>query len=467
MRRVASLLAGMCVLALSIPVYAQDESGIAAEFRREREALADSCGNFSFGAVPKCVYTLATVNPLHVTFGSIAPLNGTAFGPALVGHHTPNEQLRMTWSTDVAAAPGGAWRAGAYLRFVHTNVIAPKPVFDERAATDPGIDVYPIYSLYVQGVSLDRLSFFGLGPSSVGEARSTWAMKQTIVGGSALYPLRKSGRFGVAVTGAVNGRVIRVADGDDPDVPGISQLFTPGDVPGLSERRKYVQFSEGIRFTPSIWTYIRPFYRLDFDQFVGASDRSFTRWTLDFMHEFPFYRTVTPAARATNTPNDCSSSVTDHKCPSPSRNRYGALSFRVLAIGSRAQDDAEVPFYLQPTLGGADINNAKLLTSFDDYRFRARNLLAMQLTAEHTLVNVPLPRDFTLPLGAFVMVEQGKVAQEWGTGAFERSYAAGLTIRAGGFPEVFLLFAWGSGQNHFSASVNPALLGASPRPSLH
>jgi hypothetical protein len=65
------------------------------------------------------------------------------------------------------------------------------------------------------------------------------------------------------------------------------------------------------------------------------------------------------------------------------------------------------------------------------------------------------------------MAEHGKVMQDWATGGFRRSYAAGLTIRAGGFPEVFLLYAWGGGHERFVGSINPALLGGAPRPSLH
>ncbi|MGE3492979.1 MAG: hypothetical protein AB7N29_23480, partial [Vicinamibacterales bacterium] len=65
--------------------------------------------------------------------------------------------------------------------------------------------------------------------------------------------------------------------------------------------------------------------------------------------------------------------------------------------------------------------------------------------------------------------EQGKVANRWGD-LFERlahSYAAGLTVRAGGFPEIYLLYAWGHQGRHFTASINTALLGGSSRPSLH
>ncbi|MEQ1573239.1 MAG: hypothetical protein ABL993_03245 [Vicinamibacterales bacterium] len=456
------------VLAFAVPTFAQEESPMAAEFRREREAVAHSCGDLTFGALPACAVTLVTANPLHVTFGSIAPQNGLAVGPAFVGHYTPSETLRLTWSTDVVAAPGGAWRVGAYVNLVPTNVVAPIPVFEGDTSADPGVETYPVYSLYAQAISLDKLSFFGLGPTSTDAARTSWAMRQTIVGGGVLFPLRRTGRFGVALTGGVSGRLVRVGDGDDPDVPGISRLFSANEAPGLGDRRKYLQFTEGVRVNPSAWTYVRPSYRFDFDQYVGGSRRSFSRWTLDLTHEFPFYRTFKSTPRTGNTPNDCSLSLSDHACPSSSRNRYGALSFRILAIGSRARERGAVPFYLQPTLGGADINNAKLLTSFNDYRFRAPNLLAMQLTLEHTLFAVRLPRDITIPLGAFVMAEQGKVGERWNSvGHFKRSYTAGLTIRAGGFPEVFLLFAWGREGSHFSGSVSPALLGGSPRPSLH
>jgi hypothetical protein len=40
-------------------------------------------------------------------------------------------------------------------------------------------------------------------------------------------------------------------------------------------------------------------------------------------------------------------------------------------------------------------------------------------------------------------------------------------LRAGGFPQVFLLFAWGGHEGtHVIANVNTALLGGSNRPSL-
>jgi len=119
-----------------------------------------------------------------------------------------------------------------------------------------------------------------------------------------------------------------------------------------------------------------------------------------------------------------------------------------------------VPFYLQPTLGGSDLNGTKLLSSFDDYRFRGPNLIALQESIDHSIWRF---------LGVFAMAEQGKVTLDRGDLNFSglaHSYAAGLTVRAGGFPQVYLLFAWGDEGHHAGATVNSSLLGGSARPSL-
>jgi hypothetical protein len=74
------------------------------------------------------------------------------------------------------------------------------------------------------------------------------------------------------------------------------------------------------------------------------------------------------------------------------------------------------------------------------------------------------------PIGATIMSDFGRVAvtrAELGFDHFRHSYAAGLTIRAGAFPQVWLLFAWAGGEGtHTTAYINPVLLGGSSRPSL-
>jgi hypothetical protein len=120
-----------------------------------------------------------------------------------------------------------------------------------------------------------------------------------------------------------------------------------------------------------------------------------------------------------------------------------------------------VPFYLQPTLGGSDINGERLLASYADYRFRAPNLISLQESVEHSLWG---------PFGVFFEAAQGKVApagRDLTSGDFATSTTVGLTLRAGGFPMVNLSFSWGSEGHHVIGAMNTSLLGGSPRPSLY
>lgn len=49
----------------------------------------------------------------------------------------------------------------------------------------------------------------------------------------------------------------------------------------------------------------------------------------------------------------------------------------------------------------------------------------------------------------------------------KHSFAAGLTLRAGGFPMVSLMFAWGGPEGHHNIfNMNSSLLGGSARPLL-
>ncbi len=69
------------------------------------------------------------------------------------------------------------------------------------------------------------------------------------------------------------------------------------------------------------------------------------------------------------------------------------------------------------------------------------------------------------------MVDEGRVGLRPGDLGFNHlahSYAAGITLHAGGLPLVDLLFAWGGKEGtHTIADVSTSLLGGTPRPSLY
>lgn len=116
---------------------------------------------------------------------------------------------------------------------------------------------------------------------------------------------------------------------------------------------------------------------------------------------------------------------------------------------------------VQQTLGGSDINSALALGSYRDYRYRAPNLLLLQESFEHSIWG---------PFGLKLMADEGRVAVTRGDLGFSHlrhTFAGGLTLRAGGFPMVSLMFAWGGPEGHHNIlNMNTSLLGGSSRPFL-
>jgi hypothetical protein len=451
--------------ALAASAWAQ-ESQLGADFRGEGERFSSSCESFSFASLGSCAELLFTDHPLHIAVGSLAPQNGFAAGPAFVAHWTPNESWRLSWDTDAVVSANGSWRAGVYMTAVLSRR-APIVVTTGGTGSVPksnlAVQEYPAFHAYAQTISLNQIGFFGLGPSTSDTARSWFGMRETIVGGNVVWPLAK--RFPISLFGEANGRFVALRAENGQSSPSIEQLYTDATAPGLSSQPGFAQFGEGIRLLPSLaGGYVRLNYSATFQEFAAAgSDSSFERFTADLSHQFPIYRkTRTFLPQTFNGPDDCSGDPSVHKCPAVTRDREGSFGLRLLLTESFVPSGNVVPFYFQPTLGGSDIDGNAALSSYQDYRFRAPNLLLLSGSFEHSIYG---------PLGITFQVDEGKVALTRSDVDFTHlahSYAAGLTLRAGGFPMVYFMFAWGGHEGtHTISTLDTSLLGGSSRPSLY
>jgi len=456
------------------------ETWLQSEFRREGEHVRGACGTFSFKSVGGCAIELFTDHPLHIAAGSIAPQNGFGLGGAFVAHHTPNESWRISWSADAVGSMNGSWRAGGYMKFVHTpvkNIIVVKPGNTSAPAGPtisvprPALAIQPsaVFNLYAQTISLNRLNFFGLGNDSVEADRSVFGMRETILGGNVIKPVTEwsaiSG-LNMSLLGEINGRFVDLRGNHSESSPSIEQIYDEAAAPGLASQPAFVQLSEGIRIKPVLFDdYLQLNYLANFQQFFAPSNShySFLRWTVDLGHNFNLYGHTQSGPRDANGPNDCRLTLNEDKCPdvSYSRNLSGSIGVRLLLSESITSGSSVVPFYFDPTLGGSDINGSPALSSYQDYRFRAPNILLLRESFEHSIWG---------PLGFTFMADQGKVALTRGDIGFDHlkhSFATGFTLRAGGFPMVFVMFAWGGGEGHHTIfNMNTSLLGGSARPRL-
>ena len=450
-RIVALLVLSACTMSRA------QESPLHAELRREGERVSDACGTFSFKSIPMCGYTLFTDHPLHIAAGSMPPQNGFGLGAAFVwSKNTRN--WRMSWDVDAVGAFSGAWRAGGYMTMVHT----PHPATPQIHATHP----YTVFNFYAQSISLNKLNFFGLGNDTTLSGKSLFGMSQTIVGVSAIKPVFELAAIrwlNLSLLGEVNGRFVDIRGEPGQSSPSIQTLYTNATAPGLSSQPGFAQLLEGVRVKPAIGN-LQLNYLGKFEQFFAPSNSQyfFMRWTVDLNHTYSFYgRSQSATGAVTVGPDSCAPS--GEKCPEipHTRNLNGSIGVRLLLSESLTSGTSVVPFYLQQTLGGSDINSVLTLASYQDYRFRAPNLLLLEETVEHSIWG---------PFGLKFVADQGRVAltrNDLGFSDLKYSYAGGLTLRAGGFPMISVMFAWGGSEgSHNTFNMNTSLLGGSARPSL-
>jgi hypothetical protein len=461
---------------------AQDphESLFHAEMRREGERVSDACG-FSLKAIPMCGYTLFTDHPLHIAAGSLPPQNGFGLGGAFVwAQETRN--WRLSWDLDaVGATSGGAWRAGGYMKLIHTphptkptiQVITPaegeipKPA-EKKKISAPFTHPYTVFNLYAQSISLNKLNYFGEGNDTTLAGASLFGMTQTIVGVNAIKPVYEwpaIRKLNLALLGEVNGRFVSIRGKDGQSVPSIETIYTNATAPGLNSQPGFVQLAQGFRIQPNTGDYLHLNYLANFQEFFApsSSTNSFLRWTIDLNHTFDLYGKTNSSPMNSDQHGPDSCQQVNGKCPQidHSRNLNGFITARLLLAESINSATGAVPFYFQQTLGGSDINGNMALGSYQDYRFRAPNLLLLQESFEHSIWG---------PFGFKFMADQGRAAltrSDVGFDHLKHSFAAGLTLRAGAFPMVQLMFAWGGTEGHHNiANMNSALLGASARPLL-
>jgi surface antigen Omp85-like protein len=261
----------------------------------------------------------------------------------------------------------------------------------------------PFVQFYARRRDLPQEDFFGLGPDSVADNRTNFALRDTlgrVTGGF------RAGGFRVGVHGSYLDP--SVGSGTDNRMPSTDEVFSPLQVPGLDRQPAFTIVEPFVEFVnadpernPTIGTKIRLTYSRfsdrDFDQF------SFQRWDVDAQQYIPFF------------------------------NRARTLALRVVVASADAESGNEVPFYLQPVLGGA-----YTLRGFRTFRFRDRSAALFQ--AEYRW------RINELVHGA-LFYDTGAVAPTLSDlGKLERDYGFGIRIGGRGGIAFRTDIAFGSGE---------------------
>jgi outer membrane protein assembly factor BamA len=296
----------------------------------------------------------------------------------------------------------GAFSAFAAASFTRYWMLDARLQFPQLASGHAGAEVH------AQRFEFPKEQFFGLGPDSERSNFVTYGFAGTDVGGTAAYRPTSD----LAFTGAISYLRPAVSPGSEPGE--ILSVFNLAQVPGLFEQPDFFKYETGIelnRRQPRGNPRSGGRYALTLQRFddIDTNRFSFNRVEVDLQQYVPLLRDRRVLAL------------------------HGAVSM------SDADSGAEVPFYLQRTLGGPDD-----LRGFHRFRFRDRHMLLMQAEYRWEI--------FTAVDGA-IFYDAGKVAsrtEDLNFRDLETDY--GIGFRFGTMNGIFLRIegAFGSSEGkHF------------------
>ena len=215
----------------------------------------------------------------------------------------------------------------------------------EAAVAGPDQPDSRVFGSVVAGLrEYPQEDYFGLGPDSQREDRSSFLLRQTHVSATGGVHLADP----VSVGGSFGYLQARTGDGKNSSVPPTDEVFSEQDAPGLGLTTDYLRSSAfvDVDYREPLYARRGGWYRFQATRFSDRNEGtwSFTRTDIDLRQFFGFLaerRVIALRAHLAST--------------------YGA------------GDSNGVPFFMMPSLGGNDS-----LRGFRNYRFRGPHALLLQ-----------------------------------------------------------------------------------------
>ena len=273
------------------------------------------------------------------------------------------------------------------------------------------------YTIYARNRSMPNLPFYGLGPNTNVNNSVRFSQRDTSAGISVTAPFPELSWLSTGGT----------FEGLWPDIGGVSgsksvsiqQVYTEQTAPGLSSQPPMIH--EQI--------FLRPHHRFH------------SRFEINYKIAYNFYQDTDTGHFSfrrfeTNL---------DHRFYPEKKKHGGAVEQNYFSVlwrysVSDASAGNAVPFYLQETIGGSDIDNQASLRGFRDFRFRGPDLMTIQAEYNRKLCEDCAPckpgviRTVCSHLGLLVAYDAGKVAlgkSDLDFSDMHQSYAGGISIYLG------------------------------------
>jgi hypothetical protein len=347
-----------------------------------------------------CATDFFRARPAHATVQSIVPGGGFGVGPtALLDFN--HDKWQNEFLTTAVSSFRQFWLAQARFKMSHDMVGKHFPDPDRLAL-----------EFYARATGLPHMVYYGIGPATTTSSVSEFSERYVVAGVDVFNPFASGFAAGATLESIwpdVNGVNI-------PGVRSITSNFTEATAPGLTTQPNLVHY--GIYAEPRRWRHKFQFeYKIGYNLYQDTSTGhySFRRFEIDGLHIFqPLHSYASFASDVFTIHNRLSLSQTS---------------------GTNV-----VPFYMQETLGGSDINGQPSLRGFVDYRFRAPDLALIQLEYDHRVWG---------PVGLLGFYDTGEVANraaDLSLANMRHSAGVGMSIWAGNKAWFKIYVGLGSGE---------------------
>lgn len=392
--------------------------------------------------------------------------------------------LGSLWSADgrlaVVGSMNGSWLGTGQL------TLMPKGYVPSHRRDHNGVDVScnklgilctkQVFGVHFEGThrSLQTISFYGLGPSSP-PVKYIFPENDTYGSFRANLPLQDW----LSIEGGFEYRQPDLPH--SPAVNSVNNNFDNVTAPGLSSQPGFAHSYAALRTSPRLYSspktddkdlnhagplmkrYLLFTFRNSAEYHwwtaQGDSSQSFQQFVFDADENIELATRVRRYVQVADTKGSrflyamlaraCGDSGIDWKEPSDyvlkvrQRCRFGDIDLRSHIVTSMTGSGSNVPFYLQPTVGGSDIDSRPSLRGFPNYRFRAPDALFVQ-----TDYSVPI-RD---PIGFLIYYDAGTVGPAFSSLSFanlRQDGGLGITLSLQGHVAAQGYLAWGAGHGPF------------------
>ena len=334
----------------------------------------------------QCAQAIFNGTPLHFNAQMFAPGNGLGLGLGYRRLFTFGQSWQNNWDLGGMGSVQGAWEGHFVAQFDKQR---PAPSMTDT--TPPQHRIIEKFEIqpYVRAQQLTKLDDYGEGIQSSRSAVALYTERDIRVGVGVSIPLAWWLNMGATAEGLWPA----IGPASTSTIPSVSGSYTIAQ-PTFSHYQFYVRPHLPNR---------EPFdliYKVGYEYYqdLGSGHYSFGRFRADLLHNLYLEHAGKEKRR------DSILSV------------YARLTLAQTAAGNT------VPFYLQDTLGGTDVNGDPALRGFADYRFR---------DPDNMVFEVEFNRRIWKPLGIMVFYDTGQVVAHASDLSFARmrqSVGGGLTL---------------------------------------